>query len=317
MKRIFALSIVLMLAFVTGCGKQEAPGTKEISILHAGSLSIPFKEMAREFMVKYPGYVIKLEGHGSRTCARQISDLGREIDIMASADSAVIRNLLMPEHADFCIDFTTNEMALMFTKTSKFADEITHDNWHRILLREEVEFGHSDPNADPCGYRAILTMQLAETHYQVDNLFNLLKEKMPKKNIRPKETDLIAMLEAGELDYIFIYRSVAEQHHAKYLILPDEINLKSADKAELYKTVSINITGKKPGEWIEKKGAPMVYGITIPKKAPNPEAAALFVAFVLGRDGQAIMKKNGQPEILPPTVDNAEKLPESLKGFFK
>lgn len=316
MKRIFILSIVLMLVLVTGCGKQDAPEPKEINILHAGSLSIPFKEMAAAFTAKNPGYTVNLEGHGSRTCARQISDLGREIDIMASADSAVIRNLLMPEHAGFCIDFTTNEMALMFTQKSKFADEITAENWHEILLRPEVQYGHSDPNADPCGYRAILTMQLAEKHYLKENLFKLLKENMPEKNIRPKETDLIAMLEAGELDYIFIYRSVAQQHHSKYLTLPDEVNLKSADKAELYKTASIKITGKKPGEWIEKKGAPMVYGITIPKNAPNPEAAALFVAFVLGKDGQEIMKKNGQPEIIPPTVDNADKLPEALKSFF-
>ncbi len=290
--------------------------TKELHILHAGSLSIPFKDMAEAFMKKYPEYKVLLEGHGSRTCARQIIDLERQADVMGSADSAVIRNLLIPDHADFCIDFTTNEMALMYNEKSKFANEITTDNWYEILLKPGVQYGHADPNADPCGYRAVLTCKLAEKFYKKENLFKNLIEDMPKKNIRPKETDLLAMLEAGELDYIFIYRSVAEQHNSKHVLLSDNVNLKSADLEDFYKTAEMKITGKKPGEWIVKKGAPMVYGITIPKNAKDPEGGAKFIEFLLGEEGQKIMKKNGQPEIIPPRVDMVDKLPALLKPFF-
>jgi molybdate/tungstate transport system substrate-binding protein len=319
MKQITFISVVLITLLLSSCGSNKnEPGkqTKEIHVLHAGSLSIPFKDISRAFMKKYPQYKVLLEGHGSRTCARQITDLKRQVDVMGSADSAVIRNLLMPEYADFCIDFTTNEMVIMYTGKSKFADTINGDNWYEILLKPDVQYGHSDPNADPCGYRSVLTWQLAETYYKVENLFQKLSEKMPEKNIRSKEVDLIALLEAGELDYIFIYRSVAEQHQAKYVILPDEINLESTEHAEFYKTASLEITGKKPGEWIEKRGAPMVYGITMPKNAPNPEGGIKFISFVLSKEGQEIMKKNGQPEIVPPQVDNKDKLPGALKKFF-
>jgi molybdate/tungstate transport system substrate-binding protein len=312
---ILAGLIALCSLFSCTPGKQDTKKT-EIRVLHAGSLSMPFKDMARAFMEKYLVYNVLLEAHGSRTCARQITDLDRRVDVMASADSAVIRNLLMPEHADFCIDFTTNEMVIMYTEKSLFAGTVNSDNWFEILLKPDVQYGHSNPNADPCGYRALLTWQLAEKHYRQENLFNRLSEKMPKKNIRSKEVDLLALLEAGELDYIFIYRSVAEQHHGKYVTLPDEINLKSQDHADFYKSASLKITGKAPGQWIEKKGAPMVYGITLPKNAANPEGGIKFIAFVLSDEGQAIMKKNGQPEILPPHVDNKENLPEALKRFF-
>jgi molybdate/tungstate transport system substrate-binding protein len=311
-----------MLAFLVlfvSCktGPVENGKKSEILVLHAGSLSIPFKEMAGAFMQKYPDIKVLLEAHGSRTCARQITDLHRQADVMGSADSTVIRSLLMPEYADFCIDFTTNEMVIMYTEKSKYADTITPDNWYESLLKPEVAYGHSDPNADPCGYRAVLTWQLAEKHYKKENLYNRLTKKMPEKNIRPKETDLIALLETGELDYIFIYRSVAEQHHAKYVMLPDEINLKSAELADFYKMATLKITGKKPGEWIEKKGAPMVYGVTLPKNALNPEGGTKFIDFILGKEGREIMKKNGQPEIIPPHVDNKEKLPEALKKYFE
>jgi molybdate/tungstate transport system substrate-binding protein len=314
----FIISLSLLLMFFVSCGGSGSEvKTREVKILHAGSLSIPFKDAADAFMKKYPQYRVLLEGHGSRTCARQITDLKREVDVMASADSAVIRNLLMPEYAGYCIDFTSNEMVIMYTAKSKYAETVNSGNWYEILLKPGVQYGHSDPNADPCGYRSVLTWQLAEKHYKVEGLFKKLSDAMPQKNIRPKETDLIALLEAGELDYIFIYRSVAEQHHAKYVLLPDEINLKSADLKDFYQTAVIKITGKKPGQWLEKKGAPMVYGITIPNNAPNREGGIRFLQFLLGPEGQAIMKKNGQPQISPPRVDNKDKLPEALKTFFK
>jgi molybdate/tungstate transport system substrate-binding protein len=309
--------ISFFFSFCSPSGKEPVENPRVIRVLHAGSLSIPFKEMAQAFIKEYPRYNVLLEAHGSRACARRITDLKRRVDVMASADSAVIRNLLMPEYADFCIDFTTNEMVIMYMLNSQYADNIHADNWYEILLKPEVQYGHSDPNADPCGYRAVLTWRLAEKHYKIEGLYNQLTEKMPAKNIRPKEVDLIALLEAGELDYIFIYRSVAEQHLAKYIILPDEINLKSAQWASFYQTASLKITGKKPGEWMQKKGAPMVYGITMPKNSPNPEGGIKFISFVLGKKGQEIMKRNGQPEIIPPHVDNREKLPEALRKYFK
>lgn len=325
------VTMMMVMVFFVSCGSNETPkdeeqkieevatvpaGKAEIKIVHAGSLSIPFKEMAEAFMKKFPEYNVLLEAHGSRVCARQVTDLKRELDVMGSADSIVIREMLMPDYADYCIDFTTNEMVIMYTEKSKFSDTITSENWHEILMKPGVQYGHSDPNADPCGYRAVLTWQLAEKHYKIPGFYKKITEKMPAKNMRSKETDLLAMLEAGELDYIFIYRSVAEQHQAKYVVLPEEINLKSPLHAEFYATATLEISGKQPGEMVTVKGEPMIYGLTILKNAPNPEGAVKFVAFILGPEGQEIMKKNGQPELIPPQVDNKEKLPESLKMYF-
>jgi molybdate/tungstate transport system substrate-binding protein len=272
--------------------------------------------MASQFMKKNPGVRVRLEAHGSRTAARQISDLKREADVMASADSSVIRTLLVPEYADFCIDFSTNEMVLMYTGSSRFSNEINSDNWFNIIRRPGVQVGHSDPNADPCGYRTIITWKLAEKYYRIPGLYSKLQQAVPKKNIRPKETDLIALLEIFELDYVFIYRSVARQHRMKYVILPDEINLKSFELSRFYGQVSIRISGKKPGEWITRRGLPMIYGITLPKNSRNPEWGARFIAFVLGSEGRDIMSRNGQPPLVPPRVDFPDRLPPMVKSVL-
>lgn len=295
----------------------EKPIEETLLILHAGSLSVPFEQIEKAFEEHYPGISVRREVAGSRTCARKITELNTPADIFASADSEVIRYLLIPEFAGFCIDFATNEMVLMYRKDSLFADRINSENWPDILLLPGVEYGHSDPNADPCGYRTMLTWRLAEKYYQLPGLFDALLEKRPLRNVRPKEVDLLALLESHELDYIFIYRSVAEQHKRLHLILPDEINLKSLDLTEYYRTVEIELTGKVPGETVTRRGGPMVYGITIPTTSQNPELAVKFIAFLLGKEGRRIMAENGHPQIYPPRADDLNALPDKLKVLFE
>ena len=102
------------------------------------------------------------------------------------------------------------------------------------------------------------------------------------------------MLEAHAIDYLFIYKSVAQQHDLKYVELPKEISLKDEAFKDLYASVSFDISGKKPGEYITKKGGSMIYGMTIPQNAKspkNPKGAVTFVNFVLSKEGQKIMNK--------------------------
>lgn len=284
-------------------------------VFHAGSLAVPFREIVEAFNKEYPDVNVLREAAGSRECARKIADLDRNCDVMASADYAVIDNLLIPKHANWNIKFATNEMAIAYTKESQGAKEITPENWHRLLLRDDIRFGRSEPNADPCGYRTVLTLKLAAQFYQVPGLVESFLQK-DLRYMRPKETDLLALLETQTIDYMFIYRSVAEQHDLQWLALPDEINLKQPDLADHYASVSVELSGTTPGATIERRGEPMVYGVTIPNNAPNPKAAEAFVAFLLNKEkGQAIMKKNGQPSVVPTTSSTFDNIPPSLKPF--
>jgi len=324
MKKIGLLkktTLVLLLGFVFVCFiafPSSAQNRGKVIIFHAGSLSIPFKQIAEAFNKKYPNVQVLREAAGSRICARKITDLKRRCDIMASADYSVIDTLLIPNYASWDIHFATNEMAIMYRPNSKYANEINSKNWYDILLKKGVEYGHSDPNADPAGYRSQLVWQLAEKYYKVPGLYKKLIAGCPLQNIRPKETDLIPLVEAGQLDYLFIYKSVCEQHHMPFVALPAQINLGSPAYADFYKQAMIRISGKKPGTFIEKKGAPMVYGITIPGNAPNKEWAIKFLAFVLGPQGRNIMEKNGQHAIYPVKLSgDSDQLPPAIKQLVK
>ena len=287
--------------------------TGELMIFHAGSLSVPFKEISKEFERIHPGVDIKLEAAGSVASARKITDLNRYCDIFASADYKVIDEMLIPEHTDFNIKFAGNEMAIVYTEKSKFSDEITANNWTEILLKDEVHYGRSNPDADPCGYRAVLVSKLSDQFYKLPGFSDKLLAK-DNKYIRPKETDLLALLETGTLDYIFLYRSVAQQHKLQYLLLSDSINLKKFELESFYSTVKTKIRGKKKGDWITKNGAPMVYGITMHKDAKNKELALKFMDFILSK-GIQTMEKNGQTGLVPSGTDSFENIPESLKKY--
>ncbi len=289
----------------------------ELIIFHAGSLSVPFREVSRAFNEIYPNVTVKAEAAGSRDTARKVSDLGRPCDVLGSADYAVIDNLLVPEYAGYSIRFATNEMIIAFTGQSKHHESVDQTNWPEVLLRDGVLLGRSDPNRDPCGYRTVMVFQLAERFYGMPGLAVKLAERAGKKYIRPKETDLLALLESGEIDYLFIYRSVAEQHGLRFIVLPDEVNLKSTELSALYATSAVEVTGKRPGEMIEHLGAPMVYGVTIPRSCENRELAEAWVALLLSEKGRAIMERNGQPAIVPAATARYDALPESLRPYCR
>lgn len=315
----YAISIIaaLSITFIVSAQSTNKELSGDLIIFHAGSLSLPMKQVTAEFNKKYPEIRVLLESAGSVASARKITDLGRECDIMLSADYAVIDKMLIPKFADWNIKFASNELSIVYTDKSRHSDKINEKNWYNILNYEDVDFGRADPNSDPCGYRTVLMLQLAEKYYNIPGLANRILSQ-DNRFIRPKEVDLIALLESNSIDYIFLYKSVAIQHGLKYLNLPDDINLKNPSFASKYGIVATTINGSEPGTKTTVKGEPMVYGVTILRDAPNKRAAEAYLKFLLEKDnGMRIMEKNGQPSVVPMINENKDKIPVGLRRFVR
>ncbi|MBL6963563.1 MAG: extracellular solute-binding protein [Bacteroidetes bacterium] len=273
--------------------EKESRQNKELIIFHAGSLSIPFMQLEKEFEKLHPEINVVREAAGSVACARKITDLKRDCDLMASADYKVIEDFLIPVYVDTAIRFATNEMVICYQENSREVKRLSVDNWFDILLQKDVRFGRSDPNSDPCGYRTMLMLQLAGKYYNQPGLMEKFRQK-DARYMRPKETDLIALLQTDNLDYVFIYKSIAQQMNLAFLSLPDSINLGNPALSEHYRTASFGINGKVPGEKIIQYGEVIIYGIATLKNPPNPENAKLFLDFLFSETGQSIIEKNGQ-----------------------
>jgi molybdate/tungstate transport system substrate-binding protein len=299
-KRKSILAIILLLSLNVCFSQSTSHESKQLVIFHAGSLAVPFERILGGFKKENPGIEVVREIAGS---------------IFASADYQVIESLLIPDYATWNLRFATNEMTIVYTDRSRRSNELNQKNWYTILLDKDIAFGRADPNADPCGYRTVLTTKLAEIYYRQSGLADRMLNKNTE-HIRPKEVDLLALLEAGELDYIFLYRSVAEQHHLKYLILPDEINLKKGELETYYQQVSVELSGKAPGETINQTGGAMVYGVTIPNNSPHPDLAAKFIHYLMDkRKGLRVLEDMGQPSAVPSECAQYTQLPSEFRIY--
>lgn len=318
----------------TGCLDS---GSQIVKISHAGSLAYPFNNIETSYEEKNDTD-IQRQAHGSVDAVRQVTELGKKMDIVGVADYTLIPNMMIPDYTDWFARFAKNEYTIAYTDNSQYSDEISSNNWFDVLARDDVKFGFSNPNADPAGYRSQMVIQLAEQHYENQNIYdNLISQnsnlkmtetsdghilEMPKTSdiqinsdkimLRSKETDLLSALEGGEIDYLFIYGSVATQHDYHQVDLPTQIDLSSVEYQDNYGKVGVKIAG---GSTVY--GKPIVYGITIPNNAPNPEGATEVLSYILSEEGDQIMNDAGQPAINPAEVNDISAVPDKLKDLVK
>jgi molybdate/tungstate transport system substrate-binding protein len=348
-----AVALILLAGIgITACAPQPREKT-QLRMLVAGSLLIPFDELEQAFETQHPDVDVLVEGHGSIQCVRQVTELDELADIIAVADYTLIPMLMYesrePEtgepYATWHLRFATNRLGIAYTSQSAYADEITAGNWYEIVSRPGVLLGLADPRFDACGYRALMTAQLAETYYGDTTIFHSVfgsrltpyvqieargdadviqvpETLQPKEDsglvVRGSSVRLLGLLESGDLDYAFEYESVSRQHGLEFLALPPELDLSDGAHAADYARVRVSLdfqrfASVKP----EFVGGPIVYGVTIPSNAPHPDLAAEFVRFLVGPKGQAIMTHNRHPLIVPPVVDNPEALPAKLADLIK
>ncbi len=339
---------VLSAVLGAGCGSQER---QTLRLIYAGSVIVPFDELAAEFQSRQPNVRVLTESHGSVQCIRQVTEIHRSFDGLVSADYSLVPPMMYAvkdsgtgrPYADWTIRFATNRIVLAYSEKSEGAAELTRDNWHEIILRPGVRLGMADPRFDAAGYRSLMVLQLAERYYDdpiiledvVMNGFETpivserrgdldvirvpeLLSTSPEGGVvlRGSSVQLLPLLATGDVDYALEYESVARQHGLKYLELPSQIDLGDPQYADLYASVEVRIDMRrfqtvKP----EFRGEVIGYGLTIPTNAPNAELAEQFTAFMLGPAGRRILTRAYQPLIEPAEVDRPGRLPAALRSL--
>ena len=285
-------------ALIVACARADDSGSHAdtasegpLVVFNAGSLARPLRAALDTFAAR-EGVRVEQEQAGSLETARKLTELGRVPDVIALADYEVFPQLLAPEHVTWFAKFARNRMVLAYTARSRHADSVDASRWWRILLRPGVESGHSDPNLDPAGYRALLVFQLAERYYREPGLADRLRRAVPARNIRPKSADLVALLETGELDYAWEYESVARGAGLPFVRLPDSISLGAIEDSAFYTTAAVRVLGRSPGDTITVRGEPIMYALSIPRRATHPRLAERFVRFLTSDDGRRVLRAN-------------------------
>jgi molybdate/tungstate transport system substrate-binding protein len=243
------LAATLLVACDRPSGKGAGKDTAVVFI--AASLTNAIKPQLDSFAAAR-GVTLLTESGGSMEHVRKLTELHRIPDVVILADDEVFPKHLAPNYTTWWADFARNRMVVAYTDRSKAATEITLSNWHQILTRPGIEVGRADPNLAPVGYRTLTLFALAALRYGQPTLAQRLVENAPAKNVRANAAELAALLEAGELDYIYEYESVARAQGFKYIVMPPEIT-----------------------------GRPVTYALAVPTKAPHRAAGEQLVEFFL------------------------------------
>ena len=341
-----AVSLCLCAAFVTGCGNDK----RQVKLIYAGSLIVPFERLAAEFERAHPGVDVLTESHGSIQVLRHVTELGDRMDFVASADEQLIPPLMYDRedeetgepYASWYCTFATNRMVLAISPKSPLVGELTAENWYRRLAQPDVRFGLADPRFDAAGYRALMLLQLAEREYDDPYLFEDMMmgrftspvtvtrraggvdvievpeilETRPGGNLvlRGASIQLVALLESGDLDCAFEYESVARQHGLDYVRLPQTIDLGEAGRRADYRRVEVKLDFQRFASVKPVfRGDVIRYALTIPANAPEPGLANDFVAFLLSDEGRRILESDSQPVLTPPAVDHPSAAPKEVR----
>ena len=288
----------------------ESPPT--LVVFAAGTLATPFRALGQDFAARYNGAQVHAEFGGSVKMVRQITDLHRTADVVAVADYSVIPKYLMTgkpggNYASWYAGIARNAITFVYTPQSKFAAEVTPQNWYQVLARPGIEIGRSNPDTDPSGYQTLQMLDLASRYYKVPDLAARVLANAGPANMRDTETSLLSALQLGQIDYLAIYRSDARQHHLKALNLPPQIDLGDPALAAQY---AMAVAHTKNGDL---HGRPIVYAVTIPKNAPHPAWAAKYVAMLLGPEGRKIMAADGFGTFAVAPAAGIEAMPASLR----
>jgi molybdate/tungstate transport system substrate-binding protein len=297
---------------------------------------VPMAQIEKEFEAANPDIDVEIQAHGSIQVIRHLTELGEDVDIVAVADYSLIPLLMyqtmMPDgkpYGSWYIKPATNQLV---------------NNWYDIITRPDVRMGLADPRMDAVGYRTLMVTKLAESFYGVKDIMRnavgkyfstpisaidldsgtlitvpeLLEPSADRIYLRGASMQCIALLQSGDIDYTFEYKSVVAQQGLNYLELPPQINLGDKNYTENYRTVKVKLDFRRfKSVTPEFAGLPIEYGISIANNSQKQEAAVRFLLFILGPDGQRIFNDNHHPPLIPPECDNIEALPDLLKPLFK
>ncbi len=233
------------------------------------------------------------KGGGSLTLAQQIAQ-GNPVSVFVSVSkSAVSPAYLKNTSSGWAIAFAGDQMTIAYSNTtaknsavekviSSFQTAETTNTTHAWfdfysnLTSGAVKVGISNPNADPAGFRGWLVLEAAGFAYAGNESY--FTGRMLEKNANTtgaSAADLIAPLQAGQIQFLFIYRSAAVAQRLNYLQLPPAVNLGSPSYSKYYSQFTYKIS---TGVQI---ASPIILFVTVPSDATNPAAALEFTSYVV------------------------------------
>jgi molybdate/tungstate transport system substrate-binding protein len=277
-----------LIAIATLAAFRPARAQIPLEVAYAGSMGSLMDGGIAPAIAAALGAELRGRGQGSTGLANLIVAGSIRPDVFIAVTPGPMRTVLKGGRAARAVAIARTEMVLAYSPRSRFAAEFARRGgppWWQILENPELHFGRTDPNVDPQGLNTLFMFQLAADYYRQPDL----AERVLGPQLNPRqifqEPEVMARLQAGQLDAAAAYRTQPEAMGLPFIALPREINLGDAVLEERYRRASVTLNGK------PLHPAPLVFYAAELHDAPHPELAARFVAWLQGSEARAIMAR--------------------------
>ena len=252
-----------------GGKRSDAEGeTAALQVFSCGVCSSVTRKMIDRWNLRHPELPARLTRGGSVDLVRQIV-AGADCDVVIVADESNIAGLLLPDQVPGYAVFAGNRMVV----AANPGYDIDDDNWVDRLLDPAVRFAHRDPWGDPCGYRSVMAMLLA------DNFRPGLSRRLLEHPGHLGMTRHVVLSELPPYQYEFTYGSGAELSGRRFARLPAVMDQSDPDLAGLYATVHFDCD-----ERTRVVCTPISHALAIPRRSGRRDAAREFADAYLAYD---------------------------------
>jgi len=275
-KVLCSLGLPVLMVSLAGCCRipaaaQNAGGKKMIvEVWHADSLAGPMNEMKKAFEGKNTNILVNLTSGRSRELAERILN-GDACDVFAPSDPAVVKNMFgkkvgSRDAASWYVVFSANELVIITRKGNPLGVKQMTD-----LVKEGIKLARVTGEKDMATNRTIEFIKRAAGAEGKPEVSQKIIDGAVRENTIP---DVLMAVKSGKADAGIVYLSAAVTvaDETDIISFPAKVNL------------SENIRNV----------------VTIPGTARNINAANHFIKLMLSPEGRQILKKTGQPPIVPP-----------------
>jgi molybdate/tungstate transport system substrate-binding protein len=266
--------VALAAGVVAGCGSSatsssvagsgagpRTTGHGSVNVLYAGSLETVMNRDIGPAFEKATGYSFRGFPAGSKDLASEIKGKVRQGDVFISASPKVDGTLEGTANGGWVswfAPFASTALVIGYNPSSSYAAALKRGPWYRVITRNGLRFGFTDPKLDPKGVLAVAALGQAAKAYSQPQLKRIASDQ---SDLFP-EQDLVGRLQAGQLDAGFFYTVEANAAHVP--------------------TVGLGAIHERAK-----------YTVTVLNRAPNKSGAAAFVQFLLSPRGQALLRHAG------------------------
>lgn len=293
-RRLLQAGILTMAgAFaVLMAGAGVAKSMTPLQVAYAGSMGSMMDGGVRPAIAKALGAEMQGRAQGSAGLANMIIAGSIRPDVFISVTPGPMRIVLKAGKAASAAPIARTEMVIAYSPKSQLAAALAKADkpgakpWWQILETPGLRFGRTDPNTDPQGLNIIFMTQLAARYYhQPDLAGKILGAQINPQQIF-QEPQVMARLQAGQLDASSAYKTQPAALGLPFLSLPSAINLGSASMEHEYQQASVTLNGT------THRPSPLVFYAAVLKDAPQPKLAGRFLAWLQGSEARQILARH-------------------------